>query len=817
MTKEVFESACRDYLASHLAHPAQRDGAWAALLAAAAAHAAPHAAEADGRAAVGLSDSAVSIQVVTGGQWCGVFAKQPPPPPSPNPPSIAPLPDLVSQRATTLMAALLFFNGLSVQGGFMEFAGPTAAGAEAVAAEEVVLTLDALTSRAAPLLENVSQADLAHWYQKGLCRGGEKAVCARQWAAVMQPAAEAHCERVCKEYMMALGAAFRSEDAGAVVKRVLLKACAGSGRALSLADFVSALRDILLQQAGAQQHSLLRAAGDGGLHMMCEVWAIAVAQQQQDLSEPELEKAAHTMAHAARLLLPRDHSDVLFSLLSLAAINDVALAQRPSAHDDELMSLFDFLCDSSDADAAAAPLAAAAVEHAAPQLSRELFSATISKLLGTVGVRVEDLHALWAHLFGSGSHVDRASWNRVLCSAGIHLPLLPNTQPDDKTPPRDRLSCVLQLIHDSHPEAPAVCRAVQFECRSNADAARALLREACEHYGCATKRGLSMALGRCVHKYSEGAARAGEDASPAEHVKAVADAVWRIASDASAAAASSGDFDAAAAAEGPFVAPADAPPLLPTIIIAAVIEAMRKHTPPPAARTHAEAAGCCPSVETLHVRDGQPVDADQERDVLQQPPHVQQHQAAAAAPVRYVGDDGGDGAAAPVQARANGQSCAAEPSLQPLTVADRADVPAMSLHAPAAVGDSNQQQQQQQQRPHQQQQQQQQEQEQQQQQQEHLTSLPAHAAVDGSNQQQQQQQRPHQQQQQQQQEQEQEQQQQEHLTSLPAHAAVDGSNQQQQRPHQQQQEQQEQQEQQQPHERLANQVADLSAQLLVRF
>jgi len=177
MTKEAFDIACKEYLASHIDDDTKRSLMWSALLAHAASHAhaaasavaPPDRVDAVGAEANDDSNRNNKNQIITGAQWCSIFSEhQLPAAPSTHrelvpslpqtafPSSGALLPDPNVKRVTAMMAALLFYNGMSVQDGFAEFA------------DGALLSLHVLKSSASRLLEHVSADDIEHWFKYGL-------------------------------------------------------------------------------------------------------------------------------------------------------------------------------------------------------------------------------------------------------------------------------------------------------------------------------------------------------------------------------------------------------------------------------------------------------------------------------------------------------------------------------------------------------------------------------------------------------------------------------------------------------------------------
>jgi hypothetical protein len=575
MSKSVFDDACKEYFTSHIADEWQRQAMWSSIVASAALHdeqsSSPDAASQTAQ----VVDNSERTQFVTGAQWGRIFSRRSSHATSESPPVMS-LPDVITKRVTTMLAALLFFNGMTAEQGFVEFAD----------SDNSLLSFDAFKKKVSPLLENVSADELAHWFQHGLGGSPETAVNRSVWSKVMEPCLAGHKERICKEYMLSLAELFRINGADSATKvfnavlaanRKEIPSQSGEEDALSLDNFLSALLQHMQSHKGDHANGLLQAAGIGGLHMMQSIWCIALMEQPREGLVPKIQllEAVRTMERAVALLLPQRSSHLLSTLLWLSAINDVPLAQHPAVgHTGE--SLFDFLCSSAHAAAATARSgddAASGAELDDMQLSRELFVQIIEQLICAHGFNAADLHTLWLQLFAGESAVTRATWNQRLSCAGIYLPLDVQACSEQgiQNPdvPKDRLITLLEQML-KHCDAPIVCQAVQFECRSNPDGSRGLLNEAYSHahYGCITLDGLSKVLDRCVQKYRDGACEKGgafENGgnSPLLNVSQVAEEFWKIAWQASASSS---------------VAAAVTPPLLPPIIIDAVFEAIRKHT-----------------------------------------------------------------------------------------------------------------------------------------------------------------------------------------------------------------------------------------------
>jgi hypothetical protein len=598
MTHDVFDRACQEYLSSHVSSAAQRLLMWSAILARAELDAAGQSGTSDDAAQCSADivaanhhtashDGDESQQIVaqiTGGQWCRVFeqhqhaadtttahrglaASQPAPVPA--------LPDPVTKRVTAMMAALLFYNGLTALEGFSSFA-------EQAYAPDATLSFETLKLQGSALLHNVNASDLEHWFKHGLGGGAQPTVLGKCWIDVMQPAVASHEARVCKEYMLALAALFRRKDVAEILKLIKC-AKSASDDSLSLDGFVDGLLNLLLSQSSEDDGSILRAAGEGGTKLMRSIWTIAFQQQSKEgrlLTLQHVEQAVATMSRATILLVPDHQSRLLSSLLLLAALNDVPLAEVASPSSAEQLSMYDYLCDLEVSDAPAPPSADAALAAAASelQLSRQHFSKTIAKLLENHGVQEADLQSLWLQLFGSADSVDQATWSRVLSSAGIHVKdesLIDGCTVSQA--PRDRLHALFQLIPNTA-AAALLCRAVQFECRSHPDALHSLLQDACSFHGLVTRDVLVKMLSRCFQKYSDGGTSSRGDSSTIQNVSSLADILWSVGSlassppSSSAAAASSGTPDSLVTVAS------EAPVLLPAITITAIIEAIRKYT-----------------------------------------------------------------------------------------------------------------------------------------------------------------------------------------------------------------------------------------------
>jgi hypothetical protein len=575
---------------------------------------------------------------------------------------------------TAVMAALLFFNGLSAIDGFGSFA-------DCVYAPEAKLSLKSLQSQSPALLDNLTADDLEHWFRNGLGAGQQREVPGRRWCDVMQPALAAHEARVCKEYMLALAALFRRKDPAEILKAVTSAVLAKSSNALSLETFVSALLDLLLAQTSEDDGSILRAAGEGGLRLMRNIWSTAFpVQEGQALPTEDLEQAVRSMSHATSLLLPDHQGRALMSLLLLASLNDIPLAQATSPIGLDQLCLYDYLCDSSDAEAPAPPSEAApdaAAAAQAPQLSCETFSKSIVKLLENYSMQDADVRSLWQQLFGSSDKVDKETWSRVLTPAGIRV--LDEQVIDYASvsqPPRDRLLALFDQI-PSTADAALLCQAVQFECRSHPDALHILLQEACTFYGLVTRDGLIKALSRCVQKYSDGGSSSRGDPLPLQNVSSLADILWNVGSFASASPGAKDTHDTGS--NGSNV-------LLPTIIIAAIIEAIRKYAGQPSVSKSAAAA---PRVTEPAVQADadHPVAAAHSQVACDESSSRNQAQHPKQRTGKYVGDD--DDQVSDGTAESFAKSAAAAPRVTEPAVQADADHPVAAAHSQVACDESS--------------------------------------------------------------------------------------------------------------------------------